>query len=327
MEKFKIQAQKNGDGILKISFVKNPAIEAGLMAFSNEKDLFTFADEERMVFYAPAMIPNKEIYRKALNANVYFDAETIRDLHIDGCRNGYDNNINLNHDQDSNLTGVFCIESWIIDDATNDKATKMGFEMPEGTLMKGYKVDNPEVWSDVKNGKITGLSIEAYLEPVTDNLINMTKEELDARIRELMAEEAVPKKDYNVDKLEVGGIVTDAEGKPVKVDAILIDGKLVTSDENGVITAVEDPKEEEGEGEPAPDLQKRIDELTAENNDLKAKLAELEAGKTEMSAELDASKKVAMQMSAELEKGLKPEVKKMSEMTELERFKNKHLKQ
>jgi outer membrane murein-binding lipoprotein Lpp len=156
----------------------------------------------------------------------------------------------------------------------------------------------------VKNKKITGLSIEAYLKPVTNDLINMTKEELDTRIREVMAEQA-PKKEYNVDKMEVGGIVTDAEGKPIKVEAVTIDGKMVTSGEDGVITAVEDPTEESAEGG-SPDLQKVIDDLTAENNDLKAKIVEMENAKTQMSSEIEATKKVAMKMSEEIKAGLKP---------------------
>jgi len=74
--------------------------------------------------------------------------------------------------------------------------------------------------------------------------------------------------------------------------------------------AVQEPKGE--------DLQKKIDELTAENNDLKAKIAEFETKETEMSAQL-------VEMKDELKKGIpakgneKP--KKYEEMTNVEKAK------
>ena len=74
--------------------------------------------------------------------------------------------------------------------------------------------------------------------------------------------------------------------------------------------AVQEPKGE--------DLQKKIDELTAENNELKAKIAEFEAKETEMSAQL-------VEMKDELKKGIpakgneKP--KKYEEMTNVEKAK------
>ena len=165
MKTYKLQDPEN-KGLLRISLVDDPAIQSTLMAFNSEEEKpFNFVDEEQMIIYAPALIPNKLIFRKNIKgepAQVFFDAETIKQLHINGSRNSYDSNINLNHEKE-NTSGIFCFESWIIENNPQDKAYSMGFDVPIGTLMKGYKIDNTEVWNDVKSGKLTGLSIEAYL--------------------------------------------------------------------------------------------------------------------------------------------------------------------
>jgi hypothetical protein len=54
------------------------------------------------------------------------------------------------------------VESWLIEDSEKDKSTLYGFNLPKGTWMISMKVDNDEVWQDVKAGKIKGFSIEGY---------------------------------------------------------------------------------------------------------------------------------------------------------------------
>ena len=144
----------------------------------------------------------------------------------------------------------------------------------------------------------------------------MTKEEIDARIKRVLMEAqlgtkyTIEDKDYYIDKLEVGGLVTDGDGNPIANAEMEIEKKKIKTDDKGVILeAVEEIEQEEEK--PAEDktaeLQKQVDELTTENNDLKAKITELEAGKTEMSAEVAAAKKVALEMAEEMKKGIKPE--------------------
>jgi hypothetical protein len=54
------------------------------------------------------------------------------------------------------------VESWLIEDEKMDKSQLYGFNLPKGTWMISMKVDNDEVWQDVKDGKIKGFSIEGY---------------------------------------------------------------------------------------------------------------------------------------------------------------------
>jgi hypothetical protein len=54
------------------------------------------------------------------------------------------------------------VESWIIEDEQKDKSKLYGFDLPKGTWMISMKVNNDEVWNDVKEGKVKGFSIEGY---------------------------------------------------------------------------------------------------------------------------------------------------------------------
>jgi hypothetical protein len=54
------------------------------------------------------------------------------------------------------------VESLLIEDEKMDKSQLYGFNLPKGTWMISMKVDNDEVWQDVKDGKIKGFSIEGY---------------------------------------------------------------------------------------------------------------------------------------------------------------------
>ena len=71
------------------------------------------------------------------------------------------NNATLEHEKKM-LDGMSVVESWIIEDEKTDKSRLYGFDLPVGTWMISMKVNNDEVWNDVKEGKVRGFSIEGY---------------------------------------------------------------------------------------------------------------------------------------------------------------------
>lgn len=285
MKRYRIHTGEDSKGLLKVSFVAEPAIQSKLMYFTEEKRKFVFADEEKRIIYAPALIPDLDIFRKNVNgepANVFFDKETILKLHLDGCRNGYDSKINLNHSETEDIKGVYCFENWIVGE--DNRAEKLGFEVPEGTLMKGYKVDNEELWQDIKAGKVTGLSIEAALMPIEEepiNKFNMNKKTLIEKIVALFADE---KNEYASGvfgtSLEAGSIITDADGNPLADKEFEFEGKKYKTDAEGKVSEV---VEEEVEMEDEKDA--KITALETEIADLKAQLAAKDEMK--MSSETD----------------------------------------
>lgn len=151
------------DGIEAISLVDRPAIESNFVALAKEVEIkFSEVDTKRGILMGPALIPNKNIYRKFGKDEfyVYFSEETVRKASELYLMNGNQANATLQHN--SKIDGVTLVESWIIDDPKMDKSVKYGFSENKGTWMVSLKVDNQEIKDKIISGEIKGFSIEGY---------------------------------------------------------------------------------------------------------------------------------------------------------------------
>lgn len=182
-----------------ISLVKKPA---------NQRDFLKLAEEEvlKLAYYedlkevtGAILIPNQRIYRSAdffektlgikEEGEIYFSAETIKELAINQLKAG--NNINLDHDNDKMVLDIDIVESWLIT-TPEDKAYSMGLtveQYPIGTWMCTQRINDDKLWSEVKAGDYNGFSIQAN--PVI----------------ELIYKGLEMKKEYNND--EVADIIVD----------------------------------------------------------------------------------------------------------------------
>jgi hypothetical protein len=171
---------ENGGFFYRASIVDTPAIEMEGIHFNKEVEEMKFkADEEKRLFYAPALIPNKMIFRKDVKgspANTYYTAETIEMLNESYFKNICNSETNINHEANP-TEGIYPVESWIVHDNKNDKANALGFDVPNGTLMMCHKVDNDEVWDRIKKGDLTGLSVEMLANYQLKPQIKMNTEE------------------------------------------------------------------------------------------------------------------------------------------------------
>jgi hypothetical protein len=71
----------------------------------------------------------------------------------------YTDKSTLEHDK--KLNGVTLVESWIKESTTKDKSALYNLNVPVGTWMGTFKIDNDEIWNDyVKTGEVKGFSIE-----------------------------------------------------------------------------------------------------------------------------------------------------------------------
>lgn len=121
-------------------------------------------DEEKRTITGPAMIPDKMIPRRGPMGEVYsvfFTDDTIRKISEKFLREKHTDKTNLEHTP-INLSDVYVIESWIIEDPSNDKSTKFGYDLPKGTWMVSMKVEDDKIWKSVKQGNIKGFSVEGY---------------------------------------------------------------------------------------------------------------------------------------------------------------------
>ena len=159
-----------------ISFVSAPAIEKDFMHFKEQKEKFEFkSDEEKRIVTGAAMIPNQEIIRMDAEDKpyfVYFTEETIEKAQEVFAKYGKTKSTNFEHK--TGMRDVTVVESWIVTDPTNDKSNALGFkDIPKGSWMVSYKVDNDDLWAKVKAGEVKGFSIEGVF---SKNIIEMSKE-------------------------------------------------------------------------------------------------------------------------------------------------------
>jgi hypothetical protein len=93
-----------------------------------------------------------------------FDTQGIEKIVQKFFRQGNTSNVNMMHDANKQVEGVYMFESFIID-------SKRGIHVPdgfdgitEGSWMGSYKVDNPEVWTSIMNGTFQGFSVEGMFD-------------------------------------------------------------------------------------------------------------------------------------------------------------------
>ena len=176
MKRYYIQLEEL-DGLDAISFVETPAIEAPALCFSDAQR-FEFS-EEQMVVTGPALIPDMPIYRndpKLGEYEVVFKPEVIRELAIRDFRDNKKNLFDLEHSTDITSDDVTMFESYFTD------ANKKFKNLPNGSWIISYKVNNQEVWNYIKQSPSSaGFSVEvrANLSEEPTNLVEeQTLEEL-----------------------------------------------------------------------------------------------------------------------------------------------------
>lgn len=177
---FDISVDEEGMGLFGLSFVDNPATQVELHAFkAEEAQKVFFASHEKREVVAPVMIPNQLIIREAMGIPYYMRAseETIRKMYEKYMLSGNWNNFTYMHENlDADISdrvkeGIYLQRLWIIEDEKNDDAcTKYGFtDLPKGTLMMKCKVNNRQIWSEIKEGKLRGISLEAFFNKINTN--------------------------------------------------------------------------------------------------------------------------------------------------------------
>ena len=172
-ELFELILEDEGDGVFANSFVEAGAIERDFVFFNKQKVEFQSVDDEKRLVAGPLLIPNKRIPRMDENMgiyNVFFTPETIETIARKFMKNKYNSEVTVEHE--NKVSDVYLTESWIIEQSSKDKSNLYGFTLPKGTWFGVYKVDNDEVWSDVKAGKYKGFSIEGIFEHKASTLKN-----------------------------------------------------------------------------------------------------------------------------------------------------------
>jgi len=124
-------------------------------------------DEEKRVISGAIMLADTPIFRSdATHGDYYviFSKDTIFKIVQRYFKKGYQANVNIQHNQDKQIEGVYLFESFISDKERGVMPMK-GFEdAPDGSWFGSMKVDNDFAWNEVKEGNIKGFSVEGIFE-------------------------------------------------------------------------------------------------------------------------------------------------------------------
>jgi hypothetical protein len=176
-----------------VALVDRPAIKKMFLAFSDQDGgRLSFAEhEDRRIISGAIILADTPIYRKHPQTGkefyTVFPKETIYKIVQKFHKKGYQQNVNLMHDENRQLSGVTMFESFITDSARGIKAMQ-GFEdAPEGSWFGSFLVEDDSTWNLVKEGKVRGFSVEGLL--AFEKVSYSEDETLLNQLRELLNQE------------------------------------------------------------------------------------------------------------------------------------------
>lgn len=280
-----------------LSVVEYPAVEQDFICFSKDEKRNDFvclesevSEKHRIV--GVALRADFPVYRTYGDEEFYieFSKECVEKMAHKFFRDGANYNMNTDHNQYTN--GLYVCESWIVEDAENDKSNLYGLNAEVGSWVVMCQVTDIELWESFKNGERKGFSVEAWCN--LEEIINKKETDMSKQ------------KEQNMEVNEsywtkLSTILKEALGTQ-KEDTKLEEETEETTEEVPVEEIVEEvvetvEEETETTEEAAEDLQAIVDQLQEEVDALKAENEELKKANQKMSKKPSA--KVNVKQSAE----------------------------
>lgn len=153
------------DRLVCISFVCNPATQRTLSVISDSDD--------KMIIVTPIIVANDLIFRNDKemgNRNIIFLPETIKQIVEKATKERTIYKYDYEHNGKS-VENITLIESFIIDYAMGIKGYKGLSGLNDGSWVGKFVITNKNIINDIRNNKINGVSISAY---ITEEKIELT---------------------------------------------------------------------------------------------------------------------------------------------------------
>ena len=179
-------------GIYKVSLVDFPAVESDFVYFDKQAEISTFrpepsgreilklaiANEEQRLVTGVLMRADFPIYRYSKDMGEYYivySKDTIKIMAEKMMVDNTFNNINIQHEDGTDVEGIYLVEVFIKD--TDKGIDPKGFEYVEnGSLFATYKVNVDSIWEQIKDGTFRGFSLEGLFDLIPTN-VTMSKQE------------------------------------------------------------------------------------------------------------------------------------------------------
>ena len=161
------QIDNSEEGILDISLVDYPAVKRDFVLFSQDKMNFSIQSEEKRIISGVVMLADTPIYRKSPTAGEYYIVFTrdIIEMMVEKMSfEGKLNNITLNHNGQL-VEGVTLVELFIKDSSKGLNPNYLP-DVTEGSLIASYKVENVDIWNQIKAGEFRGFSLSGIFSAI-----------------------------------------------------------------------------------------------------------------------------------------------------------------
>jgi hypothetical protein len=130
-----IEEDNELSGVEAISIVEEPAIDEDFIALRAHKIQMAEVNAEKRILMGPALIPNKNIYRRNDLGDeyyIFFSEDTVRKASQLFLSKGNQNNSTLEHEY--KLKGMSVVESWIVEDDRKRQVCILQSKYAKGNL-------------------------------------------------------------------------------------------------------------------------------------------------------------------------------------------------
>ena len=165
---FEARIEADDSGIYKVSLVDFPAVESDFVYFDKQAKMLKLAitNEEQRLVTGVIMRADFPIYRCSKDMGEYYivySKDTIKIMAEKMMADNTFNNINIQHEDGTDVEGINLVEIFIKD--TDKGIDPKGFEYIEnGSLFATYKVNVDSIWEQIKAGEFRGFSLEGLFD-------------------------------------------------------------------------------------------------------------------------------------------------------------------
>lgn len=151
-------------GMFGISLVEQPAIESNWVAFEKDVEPLAFMvdNEDERIITGVVMRADFPILRYNPEKGkhyIKYERETLRKMAMKYFKMNQQNNVNMFHNPENKTDKVNIFEMYIKD--CERGINPKGFEnIEDGSLMVSFKVNDEQIWQDIRKGVFKGFSLE-----------------------------------------------------------------------------------------------------------------------------------------------------------------------
>lgn len=169
MKVFYIKINDNDiTGINAISLVDMPAVQKDFLCFNKDSELVKLNfNQSKHIITGVVCLADTPIYRfnqKYGEYYVVFSKDTIEKMVEKFSKQDLFKSVNLQHDDNKFVDNVYMVESFIVNKERGICPVEFS-DIPDGSWICSFKVENDEVWDEIINGnKLNGFSLQGMFD-------------------------------------------------------------------------------------------------------------------------------------------------------------------